>query len=395
MRHEGNVWIKRFSSEHPFLFWVAKVIGGELIWTLLVSLISIPRRLHLFLTVDPIQASPDNEYIFLTEELGIVNQNVFFCGAIVIALLIILSSVFSLHTSKKALKRQKQSDEVHTKDLLRIQQERDEIKEKYDILDKQTKSQREISQLVSVLQEYTIGTEIVDCIQLFEHSDLSDSGIASSDNLIDVSVQFIDGCTNKNVNVNALFCSHYIFERDIFDSLTSLLNAREKYLSECQRRRDKTREKHLQDHAIELVKELNNRLNTLALSEISDIHYVYYRVLEILTTLVLMPDAKAVEIERLLQGDAEVEAQLKTGRRTGILGSLLLNSSYAFSNEHSFVKKDRYYFTTPLLYKEHNLIMLVVLQGNMLRTGPQQDKLKCCEEIYDQIKDLLKSKLVD
>ena len=243
------------------------------------------------------------------------------------------------------------------------------------------------------LDEYTCKSEVVESIQLFSYSPLPDISACDSDNDVEISFHFEGGCSKRRSNVNVLYNMNYQFEYEIYGSLIQLFRKRNDYYSQnYSRKADKTIEKKIQTDAIAIFNEITVHLNNINdIEQIKNIHYAYYRMLEVLSGVVLLPN-KAVECKKLLI-KPEIENQLKTGQRTGMLGTLFTESMYSFCNENSSIKRNRSYFATPLDYKGKNYILLAILERDKLRRGPNDhDDINCCEKIYDEIAALLKSK---
>ena len=52
-------------------------------------------------------------------------------------------------------------------------------------------------------------------------------------------------------------------------------------------------------------------------------------------------------------------------------------------------KKDRLYFSVPILYKKKRLILLGICNKNNLRIEKNHTCIDCCEQIYDEIRKVL------
>ena len=108
----------------------------------------------------------------------------------------------------------------------------------------------------------------------------------------------------------------------------------------------------------ELCNNLLNSLNSIkTIDEIGDFHCEMYRVLAR-----LLPAISKEAFERYLK-DEQIEMALIKRKKTGILGSVILNDLYIFRNQNSISKSDRIYFTFPYDRKD-NIIMLASISGS-------------------------------
>ena len=295
----------------------------------------------------------------------------------------------------------KRKHDVYQKYITEIKETNETLSAAKETIENQLKSKNseidkyeEWDVLCKTLSDYTRQSEVVESIQLFSYSDLPNVCDINPKADIEISFHFEGGCAKEKSNVNVLYNMNYQFKPDIYEALINLFEKRNEYYSEkaYSRKANKTIEKDIQADAIKIFNKIALLLNDISdISQIDDVHYAYYRMLEVLSNVVLSP-TKAVECKGLLNVKLEIEQQLKTGQRTGMLGTLFTKSTYSFCNENSSIKRNRSYFTSPLIYKGRKLVLLVILERDKLRLGPNgHDDIKCCEKIYDEIAIALKS----
>lgn len=387
MRSEKTkIFINKLSVEKPFFFNILASLVASVLFAIGTYFIKIPHILCISIVNQSDNNISQNEIYSLSIKLWIFIILIFF----------IFSLLFFMGRYTGG-KRNRESEYNAT--ILQLTDELTAAQENYNSeLDKQTQKISEYEEwnnLCNKLYDYTNKSEVVESIQLFSYSPISDICASDSKNDIEISFHFEGGCAKKKSNVNVLYNMNYQFGYTIYESLSHLFKRRNDYYSQdYSHKADKTTEKNIQTEAINVFNEITDLLNEIKeVSQIKDIHYAYYRMLEILSNVVLSP-TKAVECKELLVVDSTIEKQLKTGQRTGMLGTLFTESTYSFCNENSSVKKNRSYFTTPLNYKGKNFILLVILERDKLRLHPNDhDDIKCCEKIYDEIAAILKSKV--
>ena len=137
-------------------------------------------------------------------------------------------------------------------------------------------------------------------------------------------------------NSNTLLFMQYYFESDIYRDLKKLFDLRKTYYAEknAGKRANKKIFKEIKKSALDINLSLTKTLNDLSnINFIEEYHYTYYRILQILSNLII-PEKKAIECKRMLECPKRIENHLKTAQRNGILGSLFTGKMYCFYNEH-------------------------------------------------------------
>ena len=381
---EKQTWL----SQHPIITGVIGSLIASAILAILTFFTDIPQEVYLVLT----DSENDTLAFLFSSDVFTIKTKLWILGLFIIFLIfivILISFNFGHKHAKKSLIH------ISTDTACNSCSKIVEFSEKAADLQSKIQEQDDWNDLITKLDNYTQNSEVVDSIQLFTYTPLPDYKNIDSKKYVDISFRFKGGCTKPNANVNALYNMNYQFSYDIYESLIKLFKKRNEYYatSAYGKPADKETERIIQDQAISVFNEITELLNNIQDEQhIEDIHYVYYRMLEVLTNVVLSP-AKAIDCKKLLKINEGIENKLKTGMRTGMLGTLFIEATYSFCNENSFVKSNRSYFSTPLNYKEQKLILLVILERDKLRLGPNgRDDIKCCESIYYEIANILKRK---
>lgn len=379
-----------FCEKHPVLKFIFLTIAENLIWLLVVALFKFLKQkyhLYLFLSKTPIDNFDD--YIISTPKMfTAATINIWLIGSVLLLLITLLVMwICHMKTRRKKAEADFKVLQAQNQTLSNTISEQSKQINNWLPMIKEYKEDKELKEIVGCLSDYTQKSDIVDSIQLYTYPQLSAPKNVSS--TVNIPFQFITGTASSESNVNALYHINYQLDYNIYRDLYNLFDERNAYYSEHKQSRDVTIERSIQEQALKVFKNISTILNNIPdASCISDEHYAYYRMLEILTTLVIAKE-ELVECKKLLEYSEVIETQLKQGQRTGLLGAIFVASMYYFGNENSVVKKNRGYFATPFTFKGHKMMMLVVLQRNKLRLAPKHQEIECCTEIYDEIASLL------
>lgn len=379
---------KKWCSDHQIFTGIIGSLVATVIWTGLQLVTDIEQVIYI------IVSPPKNETLssMPTKNMLVLNMKLWFWGIIIIFLVSVIIGIgyFIGHKKSKMVSQ----DNIPQQDCNSCEKASDLTQANTNLQDK-LKRYEEWDELIDKLKKYTQDSEIVDSVQLFTYSPLPSYTEIAHPKIVDISFHFEGGCTKSSANVNALHNMNYQFGYDVYEALIKLFKKRNAYYaaSAYGERADKEIEKEIQSLANKIFNQIAELLNDIKdETQIEDTHYAYYRMLEVLTNIVLSPN-EAIECRKLLVLDENIEKKLKTGQRTGMLGTLFVEATYSFCNENSITKSNRSYFSTPLQYKEKKLILLVVLERDKLRLGPNgHDDIRCCEMIYDQIANVLKTK---
>ena len=205
----------------------------------------------------------------------------------------------------------------------------------------------------------------IDGLQIYQYSQNNDS------NGWHITLSFVDGAIRKGVDINAIEKAHFDFSHKKGKRIVSIKNEYKKSLS--------NKSPHsmvvLNDKVLSFVDEIMAELSALQrCSDIKPYHYFLYAVVLCYSiNFELSPS-----FEKL---NDEVRTELIKGRRTGILGSIIIDSYYIFSNENSDTK-NRIYFSAPINMDKH-----IVLVGtiNMDMLTDEIDVHQLCEKYIETI----------
>ena len=268
-----------------------------------------------------------------------------------------------------------------------------------DLADKITKQQKKYETLMldyqkalpyknltDPLKKYFAKSEVLESIQLFSVPELPSLEKANSLTKIEIPLHFVDGMAKETSNTNALFNINYTLDKSTYHDVKKLFDMRNQYYDRKDSQRNPEVENDIQREAVRVFEMIKDHLNSISSkNDIKDYHYVYYKLLDILANIVI---GKGIQYSNLLDAP-DIEEQLRYGQRTGMLGAIFTEQLYCFYNENSMTKKDRLYFSVPILYKKKRLILLGICNKNNLRIEKNHTCMDCCEQIYDEIRKAL------
>lgn len=315
---------------------------------------------------------------------------VLFCIICVLCLVIYITYI---NVRKKIKKNIKESlpNEFYCDKCEEVESLTEEILEKqkqYDNLLQEYQHALPYKKLTDCLSDFFDNTEVLESLQLFTTPKLPSIEESNTLEEINVPLHFVDGKAKEFSNTNALFNINYKFDKSIYHDVKKLFDLRNEYYSTKSKQRNPNTEKDIQDNARVLFDRLKDDLDKINdIGEIKSTHFATYKLLEILANVVI-GEKSVVQCKQLLKSH-DIENQLKYGQRTGMLGAIFTESLYCFYNENSMTKKDRMYFSVPIVYKQQQFILLGICNKNDLKVTKSCDYVKCCEEIYEKVNEAL------
>ena len=240
--------------------------------------------------------------------------------------------------------------------------------------------------LKNSLKKYFDKSEVLESLQLFSVTELPSIEKANHLNEVDICLHFIDGMAKESSNINALFNIKYKLEKTVYQDVKKLFDMRNQYYGRKNSPRNISIEENIQREAIRIFDLIKDNLNRIInINDIKDYHYVYYKLLDILANVIIGQD---IEYDSLIDSP-QIEEQLKHRQKTGMIGTIFTEHLYCFYNDSSIIKKDRIYFSVPIIYKKKQLILLGICNKNNLRIATNNNYMNCCSQIYDDIKKAL------
>lgn len=212
-------------------------------------------------------------------------------------------------------------------------------------------SSDELDMLNKTLMAVVDENEHIESMQAFQHR------VKNGEGLKYIKLSYLTGVANERIEINTVLQTYFYFTYPTHKKMRNVSSRYDKYLRETDSIQKETYKTEFLTAGNDLCNQLLNSLNTLdSASEIKEIHCDMYRVLA-----KLLPTISGEAIESFLQKN-EVEEALIKRKKTGILGSLVINDLYIFRNQTSLAKGNRIYFAFPYS-TEKNIVFLGSIDG--------------------------------
>ena len=217
---------------------------------------------------------------------------------------------------------------------------------------RQMLSDEKKAKLNSVITKATDEDEYIESLQAFKYY------IKNIDKKKYVKLCYLSGAASEGIEINTILQTYYYFTYPIYKKIKLVSSHYDDYIEATDPVKREDAHTAFLESGQELCNNLLNSLNSIkTIDEIGDFHCEMYRVLAR-----LLPAISKEAFERYLK-DEQIEMALIKRKKTGILGSVILNDLYIFRNQNSISKSDRIYFTFPYDRKD-NIIMLASISGS-------------------------------
>lgn len=212
-------------------------------------------------------------------------------------------------------------------------------------------SSDELNVLNKTLMTVVDENEHIESMQAFQHR------VKNGEGLKYIKLSYLAGVANERIEINTVLQTYFYFTYPTHKKMRNVSSRYDKYLSEADPIQKEFYKTEFLSAGNELCNQLLDSLNALdSAAEIKEIHCDMYRVLA-----KLLPTISGEAIESFLQ-KSEVEEALIKRKKTGILGSLVINDLYIFRNQTSIAKGNRIYFAFPYSI-EKDIVLLGSIDG--------------------------------
>lgn len=205
-----------------------------------------------------------------------------------------------------------------------------------------------------VLEAFVNNNEGVDSAQIYRYSS------KYSKESIKIRVSYQEGYAHEGVDINNILQTYYSIKNDEYKQFKEILDMWKRYLTNynifC-----KTERECLEDNLLGKINQLLNQyhgeLNVIdSIEMVNDSHFDKYRIMLLLIRM-LSNNNNITQIENILQ-NSEIEEYLNNGKRTGILGSILLEDAYIFKHRGKNSKNGRIYICFYVeIYRENYIVL--------------------------------------
>lgn len=243
------------------------------------------------------------------------------------------------------------------------------IREKKRISSQRVPDQEFMNKLRSIIEDY----DYVESIQIYQYKNKQEKDFK-------IKLNFLSGLADEDIEINSVMQAYFKIPFKIYKTLKSFCNLYDNYTAETSEEARTALEVRFKDIGYRLVQTFLTRLNSIQkISEITEYDFVYYRLLRIVFQII-----NGNGLARYIV-DQDIENYLLRGKKTGLIGSVILNSPQAFKNETSYNKKNRIYFTYKVKnYKQmKRLIVLISVREGQLDKSNKIDKYG--EEIFNRL----------
>lgn len=246
-----------------------------------------------------------------------------------------------------------------------------------------------------ILQEFVNNMGTVDSAQIYSYS-ISSSKQKNKGEQVVIKLQNVTGYAYEGIDVNQILQTYYPIDKEYYTQFRYILTLW-KIVG-----RGMTNELHSQEY-LKYVKELDKNMASLfnSLSEIlnqatidnineHEEYYNFYRMLTVLHTILFNMNSINELPEKFLtqNEDKSVESFLNNGKRTGILGAILLEDLFIFRHSGPSSKHGRIYVSFPIEFQFKQYCILLTI-------SPDADyNIKYFDYMRSKFLNILKSKTI-
>lgn len=228
-----------------------------------------------------------------------------------------------------------------------------------------------------VLESFVNNNGIVDCSQIYKYSAKYDK-----DN-INIKLSYEEGYAYEGIEINNILQMYYSINRDYYDRFNEILFLWKKYIINGKEYTSTERlclETDLLQRIENLLTEIITELSSIdEKSKVKNIDFDTYRLATLLIRM-LSNNECVTEFENILEKE-EIETFLCSGKRTGILGSILLEDTFIFKHVGNSSKHGRVYFTFNIEIYEENYVVLYTV------TPREMDETEKWNVIFEELKN--------
>lgn len=213
-----------------------------------------------------------------------------------------------------------------------------------------------------VLESFTNNNDIVDSSQIYKYSSRFDNSN------FNIRLTYEEGYAYEGVEINNILQSYYSINRKDYKDFKEILYLWKKYIIDIDKYTEKEKEcleKNLLDDIENLLTRVMKKLSKIKrIKNIKNSDFDMYTFATLLIRM-LRNNEMITEIECILD-KKHIESFLKSGKRTGLLGSILLEDTYIFKHVGNSSKHGRVYFTFHLEISGENYIVLFAIVPSKL-----------------------------
>ncbi len=203
-----------------------------------------------------------------------------------------------------------------------------------------------------------------------------------------IKTSFLTGFANEGIEINSILQTYYTFSYVLYKKIKKFTEEYNRYHKKGISPDEKTYAyTEYMKWATEICCDLSDRLNKISsIDEIEDYHYGEYRILLIVSSVIHKKG-----VETVLENQV-IENALISKKRTGLLGTIILNRPYIFKNCNSLTKK-RIYLCLPYnSIKKKRIILLMAINNDDSLENDNTSIDVYCQAIIERIDAMLQEK---
>lgn len=224
-----------------------------------------------------------------------------------------------------------------------------------------------INRFDEILKSFVENNIGVDSAQIYKYS----SKINGKD--MKIRLNYEQGFAYEDVDINGLLQVYYTIDVECFDKINNIVDLWS-YLfnnDNISAFEYEALEEKLLTNSEELLTYLLEKLNSIYnVNDIREYHYTYYRILILLINII----AEEKTFSKILKNEV-IERYLIKGKRTGILGAVLLKDNYIFKHMGNSSKNGRMYMSFPIKLYDEKYVVLISISSSLLNDTRQWNRL--------------------
>ena len=233
----------------------------------------------------------------------------------------------------------------------------------------------EMSVLNNKLQNALNNYDFIDSAQVYHYCKKNDN----DSNYIKLS--FVTGFANERIDINSIMQTYYYIPYSLSKKLQKFSTYYDNYCNEGNPMKKAEYQNEYVKIGNDIIKSNIDELNKIVSpTEIKKYQCEIYRIVLVLYTVVTGKGIESILINE------EVENELRNKRKTGLLGSVVINNSYLFKNMKSTTKFNRFYLSFPYNEKK-GIVVLLSINGSEFDESESNNFILYFERIIAEIKD--------
>lgn len=251
---------------------------------------------------------------------------------------------------------------------------------------------KRIAMFEEAMKTIVDNSSMIDSAQLYQYSVLSEGKKYTV-----IKLNSVSGYAQEGVVINSILQTYYKLKKDDYNRFKDVLSIwKQLIFSNRNNMSWNERERKnaiFADESMELFSDLKNVLNHISSTDLheddGEIYYNTYRMLTVLYQL-MNPSDDINRLPSLLSKTDGVESELHNGKRTGILGSILIEDSFMFRNTGISSKNGRLYIAFTVEIFEQNYCILFTVGATQMEYIRSKQQLKEeCERLKKRFVEII------